>query len=111
MKSTSTFPREDLLPQSFPQRAHSFQHVPGPDRLAPLLVQIRHFTRAQQAGCLKPAQERGEVRKQLHWFTVLDWPCVDEVQSQMVADEEKPVFPVRRANCPSLVHSPISIKL
>src|SRR5271166_5549954 len=109
MDSTSTFPREDLLPQSFPQRAHGFQHVPGADRLAPLLLEIRHFTRGQQAGRLKPAQERGEVRKQLHRFTILDWPCVHEVQSQLVADEEKPVFPVRRANCPSLAHSAISM--
>src|SRR6185437_11531191 len=108
MNSTSTFRGEDLLPQSFPQRAHGFQDVPGPDRWAPLLLEIRRFTRGQQAGSLKPAQERREVRKQLHRFAVLDWPCVHEVQSQLVADEEKPVFPVRSANCPGLVHSAIS---
>src|SRR6185295_20085802 len=108
VNSTTTFPGEDLLSESFPQRADGVQHVPGPDRWAPLLLEIRHFTRGQQAGCLKPAQERGEVRKQLHRFAVLDWPCVHEVQSQLVADEEKPVFPARSANCPGLVHSAIS---
>jgi hypothetical protein len=58
------------------------------------LPKTDRLTRTKQVGGLKPAHQSVEIRKQLNSFAVLDWTRVQKIQSQVVAEEEEPVFPV-----------------
>jgi hypothetical protein len=51
---TTTFPRDDLFPQSFPQFSHGLHNPPGSARFPPSLLKIYKFARTKQTGCLKP---------------------------------------------------------
>src|SRR5579872_1841094 len=109
MNGATVLPGEDLLPHFLPQFAHSFQGAPSSGRFSPLVQKFRCFASVQQLSCLKPAQERVEVRQQLHGLAVLDRTSVQEIQSQLVAHEEEPVSPVGIVNRSSPAHSSTSL--
>jgi hypothetical protein len=71
--------------------------------MSPSSPKVLHLARTQQLGCLKPAQESAEIGEQLYRLAVLDRARVQEVQSQMVADEEEPAS-VRIVNCADPAH-------
>jgi hypothetical protein len=52
----------------------------------------------KQVGGLKPAQESVDIREQLNRFTILNWTCVQKIQSQMITQEEETVLPVGLSN-------------
>src|SRR5882724_2281112 len=104
MDLSTTFPCKNLLSQLLPKLANGFQGSPCGGRFSPLSLKLRHLTRAHQPSRLKPAQERAEIREQLHRLAVLNRTRIQEIQGQMVADEEEPVSPVRIRGYSSLSH-------
>src|SRR5713101_3282248 len=104
MNCITTLPGENLLPHFLSQVAHSFQGALSSGRFSPPLLKFRYVASTEYLSCLKPAQERAEVREQLHGLAVLDRTRVQEIQSQLVANEEEPVSPVGIVNCPRPAH-------
>src|SRR6266849_578635 len=109
MNCITTLPGENLLPHFLSQVAHSFQGALSSGRFSPPLLKFRYVASTEYLSCLKPAQERAEVREQLHRLAVLDRTRIQEIQSQLVANEEEPVSPVGIVNCPSPAHISTSI--
>src|SRR6266853_2725130 len=107
MDMATPFPCKNFFSQFLPKPSHGFQGAPRGNRFS-LKLKVRHLTSAQQPSCLKPPQERAEVREQLSGLAVLNRTRVQAIQSQMVADEEEPVSPVGIRDCPALFHIPVS---
>src|SRR5882724_11837133 len=105
MQCATIFPVEDLFPQPLPQLPDGLRRFLGPARLSPSFLKLCHLTRTQQISCLEPEQNRAEVRKEFHGFTVLDRTRVQEIQRELVPDKEKSVFPIRVRLDPRLAHS------
>jgi hypothetical protein len=94
MNGAAAFPGDDLFPEFFPQLPRSSDRLVGPRRFSPSLLKIGRFTRTKQISCLKPAQERSEIREQLGKFTVLERARIEEIKRQMVSKEKECIFPV-----------------
>src|SRR5260370_25294209 len=102
MEISTTFPCKNLFSQLLPKLSHCVQGPPSCDRFSRLPLKVRHLTRAQQPSCLKPPQERTEIREQLHRLPVLNRPSIQEIQCHMVADPAEPVSPVGITQSPAL---------
>jgi hypothetical protein len=58
------------------------------------LLQPDELTSTHESSCSKPPQQRFEIGQQFSRFAILHWTRIEKVQRQVVADEEKAVFPV-----------------
>lgn len=94
MNGASPLPRKDFLPYLLPQLADRMYNLSSTHRFRPMLLKIRCFPRTKQICRAKPPYERLEIGEQFDRFDVWDWSGVQKVQRQMIAQEQKSVFPV-----------------
>ena len=86
-QGATILPGEDLLPQSFAKVTGGLDHPPRAGGAIPRSPERFCLTGTQQARGTKPAQQGGEIGKQLDRFSVLQRTGIHEIKGQLVSEE------------------------